>query len=181
VRKLHPATYPSIVLADTVGFLRNLPNHLLASFRSTLNEALDADLLVIVIDGSDPEWEVHLATTREVLGKVEADDMSVLYLVNKLDQMSEQDRTTLEERLPEALLVSSRCEEDVARVHRRIAAFFDKQLGEAEFHIPFSRAALRAEICANARILSESFDEQGGLLRVRADEPSLARWRAQLL
>lgn len=180
VRQLHPSTHPSIVVADTVGFLRNLPNHLLASFRSTLNEALDADLLVIVIDGSDPEWEAHLKTTREVLEKLEARDLSVLYLANKLDQMSAEDRVILKEKLPDALLVSSRSPEDVSMVHESIVAFFDQQLSEEEFRIPFSQAALRAEICANARVLSESFDESGGVLRVRADEPSLSRWRAQL-
>lgn len=180
VRQLHPPTRPPVVVADTVGFLRNLPNHLLASFRSTLNEALDADLLVIVIDGSDPEWEAHLATTREVLGKVEAQEMAVLYLANKLDQMSPEDQAQLKERLPDALLVSSRSQEDVAKVHQSIANFFDSRLSEAELCVPFSQAALRAEICASARVLSETHDENGSLIHVRADEPSLTRWRAQL-
>lgn len=180
VRQLHPPTRPRIVVADTVGFLRNLPNHLLASFRSTLNEALDADLLVIVIDGSDPEWEAHLATTHEVLGKVEAQEMSVLYLANKLDQMSPEDQARLKERLPDALLVSSRSPDDVATVHQSIATFFDRKLTEAELRVPFRKAALRAEICASARVLSESSDETGSLIRVRADDASLTRWRAQL-
>lgn len=86
VRQLHPATHPRIVIADIVGFLRNLPNHLLASFRSTLDEALDADLFTIVIDGSDPEWQAHLNTTLEVLGKVGATGLSMHCLVNKLDK-----------------------------------------------------------------------------------------------
>ena len=50
---------PPLLIADTVGFIRNLPNHLLASFRTTLDEALDADLLLHVVDASDPEWETH--------------------------------------------------------------------------------------------------------------------------
>ena len=180
VRQLHPAAQPNIVVADTVGFLRNLPNHLLASFRSTLSEALDADLLVIVIDGSDPEWQAHLSTTREVLGKVEAQDLSVLYVVNKLDQMTAEVKATIQTTLPDALFVTSRSEADVAYVRERIVEFFDRRLSEAELLIPFHQAALRAEICATARIVSESFDETGGLLRVRADERSLSRWRTQL-
>lgn len=94
--------------------------------------------------------------------------------------MTPEDQQVLKERLPDALLVTSRSEEDVARVHQKIVEFFDSRLSEAEFHIPFSKAALRAEICGSARVISESFDETGGLLRVRADEASLNRWRALL-
>ncbi len=180
VRQLAPATRPPIVVADTVGFLRNLPNHLLASFRSTLSEALDADLLVIVIDGSDPEWKAHLATTREVLEKVDAQQMSTLHLVNKLDKMSEEDRLAVRQELPDALFVSARSTEDVARVHQAIVAFFHGQMSEVELFVPYSHAALRAEICAEASVLEETFDEIGGRLRVRADQASIERWKSKL-
>lgn len=180
VRQLHPATQPRIVVADTVGFLRNLPNHLLSSFRSTLDEALDADLLLIVIDGSDPEWEAHLETTRSVLGEVDANEMPTLHVVNKLDRMTPEARATIEQRLPGAIFVSSRSPEDVNLVHSRIVEFFDSRWTEAVLVVPFSQGALRAEICANARVLEETFDESGGHLRVRADEASLTRWQAKL-
>lgn len=180
VRQLHPPSNPRVVVADTVGFLRNLPNHLLASFGSTLDEALDADLLMIVVDGSDPEWSAHLDTTSEVLNKVGAGEIAVLHVVNKLDQMSEEAQQLIRTRLPDALFVSSRSEQDIARVRQKIVDFFDGQLSEAEFLVPFSQAALRAEICAQARVISESYDENGGLMRVRADAPSLARWKAKL-
>lgn len=180
VRQLHPPTQPRIVVADTVGFLRNLPNHLLASFRSTLDEALDADLLVMVIDGSDPEWEAHLETTHGVLEEVGANDIPVLFLVNKVDQMSAEVRPAIERRLPGALFVSSRSPADVTLVHHQVVQFFDSQLTEAELLIPFAQAALRAEICANARVLSETFEESGGRLRVRAEAPALERWRTRL-
>lgn len=180
VRQLHPATHPRIVVADTVGFLRNLPNHLLASFRSTLDEALDADLLLIVIDGSDPDWATHLETTRGVLDEVGAGDMPVIHVVNKLDQMSPEARDHIRLFLRDALFVSSRSPQDVGLVHRKIAEFFDSRLTEAELHIPFRQAALRAEVCANAHVLSETFDETGGILRVRAEQPALARWQARL-
>jgi GTP-binding protein HflX len=180
VRQLHPPTQPSIVVADTVGFLRNLPNHLLASFGSTLNEALDADLLLFVIDGSDPEWQAHLATTKDVLDKVGASEIPSIYVVNKLDQMTAEQKELTLSQLPDALLVSSRDEADVQKVRQKIIAFFDERLTEAELRIPFSLAALRAEIRSSARILSEDFDETGGLLRVRADEGSLKKWRERL-
>lgn len=180
VRQLHPPTQPSIVVADTVGFLRNLPNHLLASFRSTLDEALDADLLVIVIDGSDPEWQAHLETTRGVLAEVNADEMPTLYLVNKIDRMAPEAVDTVRAQLPNALFVSSRSADDVSAVHARIVEFFDSRLTQVELRVPFSQAALRAEIHGNARVLSESFDEHGALLVVRADSASLTKWQTRL-
>lgn len=180
VRKLHPETKPSIVATDTVGFLRNLPNHLLASFRSTLAEALDAHLLLIVIDGSDPQWRTHLGTTRDVLEKAGGGDRPVIYLVNKLDQMSDEACAALRAELADALFVSSRANEDIAQVHATIVAFFDQQLSEAELRVPYTQAALRAEILAQANVIAEDFDEEGGLMRLRAEASAVARWRERL-
>jgi len=180
VRQLEPPTRPPVVVADTVGFLRNLPNHLLASFRSTLSEALDADLLVITIDGSDPEWRAHLATTREVLQKVDAQQMPTLHLVNKLDKMSPEDQQAVQEELPDALFVSARAPEDVKRVHQAIVQFFESQMNEVELYVPYSQAALRAEVLAEARVIAETFDETGTRLLVRAEPASIERWKARL-
>lgn len=180
LRKLHPPTKPGIVVADTVGFLRDLPNHLLASFGSTLREALDAQLLLLVLDGSDEEWPAHLNTTLSVLEQVGAGDVPRLVLVNKLDRMDEAVREQLAQELPDALMVSSRNSADVARVHQAIVAFFDVGLAEAKLCVPFRLASLRAEILAEARVLEESFDEEGALLTVRAEPSALARWQARL-
>lgn len=180
VRQLHPPTQPQVVVADTVGFLRNLPNHLLASFRSTLDEALDADLLLLVIDGSDPQWQAHLETTRTVLRDVGADDIPVHYIVNKVDNMTADDRARVRSQLPDAVFVSSRVVSDVNHVHALIVAFFDQQLDEVDLLVPFDRGALRAEICATARVVSETFDESGGLIRVRAEPAQITRWQAML-
>jgi GTPase len=180
VRVLHPPTQPRIVVADTVGFLRNLPNHLLASFRSTLDEALDADLLLIVIDGSDTQWQAHLETTRKVLSEVGVQSIAVTHIVNKVDNMSAEERVRVEALLPDAIFVSSRSATDVKRVHQLIVEFFEQQLSEAELLVPFDRGALRAEIRATARVVAETFDETGGLIRVRADAAQIARWRSLL-
>lgn len=180
VRQLHPSTQPRIVVADTVGFLRNLPNHLLASFRSTLDEALDADLLLIVIDGSDAQWQAHLETTHMVLREVGAEHIPVRYLVNKVDNMSTDDRASVQAHLTEAVFVSSRVPADVKHVRDMIVEFFEQRLAEADLLVPFDRGALRAEICATARVVSETFDETGGRLRIRAEPSQVARWQALL-
>lgn len=180
VRALHPPTVPRIVVADTVGFLRRLPNHLLASFRSTLGEALDADLLLIVVDGSDPQWREHLATTQEVLRQVEALDIPSIVLVNKSDRMSSEDRRVATESLPDSPLVSAHSPADVAQVRELIVGFFTARLPAAKLVVPFHLAQLRAEIWAEAKVLDEYHDEAGAHLSIRTDPARLARWTERL-
>lgn len=180
VRALSPPTVPRIVVADTVGFLRNLPNHLLASFRSTLDEALDAQLLLLVLDVSDPQCLVHLETTQEVLAHIDAASIPQQLLLNKMDRLEPEARARWLERFPDALAVSVHQAEDVARVRQRIVEFFDAGLQTTELRIPFDRAALRAEIWESARVLSEHYDEHGGYLTVRAAPALLERWKQRL-
>lgn len=180
VRALSPPVNPRIVVADTVGFLRNLPNHLLASFRSTLEEALDAQLLLLVLDVSDPQCLVHLETTQQVLEHIEAASLPQLLLLNKVDRLEPEERNRWMDRFPGAIAVSARSAEDVAQVRQRIIDFFDDALQTAELCVPFDRAALRAEIWESARVLSEQYDEQGGHLTVRATPALLDRWRQRL-
>jgi GTP-binding protein HflX len=180
VRALSPATSPRVVLADTVGFLRNLPNHLLASFRSTLDEALDADLLLFVVDAADPEWLAQLEVTREVLREVRADNIPHRILLNKVDRLDPAALAHLSEVLPEALQVSSRASDDVKRVREAIIAALDTQRELAELFVPYQAGALLGAIHQGAHVLSEKFDEAGALLSLRARGEFVAAWRKQL-
>lgn len=180
VRALHPPATPRIVVADTVGFLRRLPNHLLASFRSTLDEALDADLLCLVVDGADPEWEAHYETTEDVLVQVNAVEVPKLVLVNKRDRMTDTQLEQVARRLPAAVFASSRSNEDVVAVRERIVEFFDERLQQGNLLVPHAMSAMRAEIWDNARVVSERYDEAGGHLTVRAEPAQLAQWQQRL-
>lgn len=86
--------YGPVLLSDTVGFVSNLPHHLVASFRSTLEEARHADLLLHVVDASDPHAENHIQTVHEVLGDLGIDDSQSLLVLNKVDRVT--DRTTVD-------------------------------------------------------------------------------------
>jgi GTP-binding protein HflX len=76
-------------MTDTVGFIRKLPHHLVASFRATLEEAGEADVLLHVTDASHPEWEDHMATVDEVLGELGFEDRPTLVVFNKLDALDD--------------------------------------------------------------------------------------------
>ncbi len=81
-----------VVLTDTVGFIRNMPADLFAAFRSTFEEAADADLIVEVIDASDPEHEQHLETTQRLLEELELGNRPRVAVYNKLDRLSAEER-----------------------------------------------------------------------------------------
>lgn len=97
-----------VMLSDTVGFVKNLPHNLVASFRATLEESIHSDLLLVVIDASDPDAETHLATVDAVLKEIEADKQPRLLLLNKTDRISDNTELLLwQQRFPEALPISA--------------------------------------------------------------------------
>jgi GTPase len=99
-----------VMLSDTVGFVRNLPHHLVASFRSTLEEARRADLLLHVVDASNAEAEHQIKTVYEVLGEIGIEIDNVLLVLNKIDRAKDENRTTydiLRHDHPEAVAVSA--------------------------------------------------------------------------
>jgi GTPase len=175
-----PDSQPRILVADTVGFIRNLPNHLLASFRTTLDEALDADLLLHVVDAADPEWRTHLAVTRSVLEEVDAANIPSLIAFNKMDRVDPDVATHLLEEHPGALCVSAHSPDDVARIRKALEAFFEADYAEATLEVPFAQGHLIGEIHDRARVLSQSYTADGSVLNVRAQADLLEGWRNQL-
>jgi GTP-binding protein HflX len=178
VRALHPETRPRILVSDTVGFIKKLPHELVASFRSTLDEARDADLLLHVVDAADPAFPAQIQVTREVLQEIGAQEAPRLLLLNKIDRVDAERAEALRAEYEDALLLSAKRPEDVARLHERIRSFFERDMVEEELSIPYARQKLVAEIHASCRVLSETHDERGTRLRLRARPAVLARLRA---
>ena len=100
VRALKPETKPRVLVSDTVGFIKKLPHDLVASFRSTLAEALEASLLLFVVDASDPTYESQLEVSRNVLCEIGAEVVPSRLLLNKIDRVSEADRAALAREAP---------------------------------------------------------------------------------
>lgn len=101
-----------VLVADTVGFLEELPHTLVESFRSTLEEALDADLLLHVADASSPRLDAQIAVTQQVIARVNAPEARELLVLNKVDRLDAEALAALRERYPDALFVSSRSVDD---------------------------------------------------------------------
>jgi len=180
VRALHPETRPRVLVSDTVGFIKKLPHDLVASFKSTLDEAGEASLLLFVVDASDPTHEAQLQVTRDVLSEIGALDAPSLLIMNKVDRLDELGRAKVRSKHPDAVQISAKDPADVARVRQLIIDFFDAQLTEGELTIPYGKQAVLNEIHLSARVVEETWGDDGAVMRVRAEPATLARLQAML-
>jgi GTP-binding protein HflX len=185
VRALHPETVPRVLVSDTVGFIKNLPHGLVASFKSTLDEALEASLLLHVVDASDAGFGRQIAVTEKVLAEIGAQDVPRLLLFNKIDRAGDvavqaEREAALRAQYPGCIVMSAKRESDVAKLREAIVAFFQRHLVEAELFLPWSAQKLRGQIFATCTVLEERADADGAFLRVRGEPEALARLREQL-
>jgi GTP-binding protein HflX len=181
VRALQPETKPRLLVSDTVGFIKKLPHDLVASFRSTLDEALEASLLLYVVDASDPTYETQLAVTATVLREIGADSVPSKLIFNKWDRVNEATREALVGAHPEAVFLSAHDGDDVTRLRRVIIDFFEASMVSEELVIPYSKQRLVSEAYENARVVSEEYDETGTRLVIRATPEAVARLRRAIL
>jgi GTP-binding protein HflX len=175
VRMLEPETAPRILVSDTVGFIRNLPHALIASFRATLDEARHASLLLYIADASDPELDAQLRVTREVIGEIGAGDLPYLVVLNKIDRVSPERREELARTYPEAHQLSAHSEQDAGKLRELLSQFFEQRLVELTLEIPYAKLALVGRVHERARVLSESYTDAGAVLLVRGLRSTLAQ------
>ncbi|WP_027582920.1 GTPase HflX [Bradyrhizobium sp. Ai1a-2] len=180
VRALQPETTPRILVSDTVGFIKKLPHDLVASFRSTLAEALEASLLLFVVDASDPTCESQLEVTRNVLREIGAEVVPSRLLLNKIDRVGEADRATLRAKHPGAIFLSAKSPADVAALRETIIAFFEAAMVEEEFVVPYAKQRLLSEVYGHVHVLSENYDATGRIIKVRGVAGAIARLRRTL-
>ena len=179
VRALQPESRPRVLVSDTVGFIKNLPHGLVASFKSTLEEALDAALLLHVIDASDPGFERQRAVTDKVLAEIGAQDVPRIRVFNKIDHVRDAAAQAAREAelralYPGCMVMSARRADDVATLREAILAAFRQDEVEAELFLPWSAQQQRGAIFASCEVLDERADENGAFLRVRGERATVA-------
>jgi GTP-binding protein HflX len=169
VRKLELPSAEPALLADTVGFIRDLPHDLVAAFRATLEEARKAELLLHVIDSADPERITRIQQVDEVLSEIGAEQVSCLQVFNKIDlREDEQPRIERDEKKrPVRVFVSAQSGAGIELLREAIAELLRPGLAEHELVLPPGAAKLRAQLFAHNAIRAERLDEQGNFhLRV---------------
>lgn len=182
VRTLHPESVPKVLVSDTVGFIKNLPHGLVASFKSTLDEALSASLLLHVIDAGDPGFEAQLEVTDKVLADIGADIVPRIRVFNKIDYLddgvAQEERTAeLQAKYPNCIVLSARRKDDITQLHQAVVKVFQQELVESEIFLPWSAQGLRGKIFASCEVLEERADAAGSFFRFRAAPDVVARLR----
>ncbi len=172
VRSLDPFSKPPIVAIDTVGFISRLPPTLVASFRSTLEELKEADLLVHVVDVSSPRAKEELQVTEEILEELEVGDTPRLTVLNKMDAIGTAAAARNRARLicPGALTLSALQASDVDRLRNLILDHFKKNLQLLEIVIPYSESKVEAQLHAYGNILISRHLEKGTFFKVQIEE-----------
>ena len=157
-----------ILLSDTVGFIRKLPHHLVASFRSTLQEVLEADLILIVLDASSPQVIEDLDTINEVLTDLRADKNTSIIVLNKIDAIDEDNRIAfLKRKFSEGILISAKNHLRIDNLLESIKEIIDKGFTTADVHFSFDQAKETAEAQNGVTVLEREYDEDGVHLKIR--------------
>lgn len=157
-------------IADTVGFVRNLPHQLVEAFRSTLEEVAASDLVLHVVDGSHPDPGSQIATVRDVLGDAGARDVPELIVFTKSDLVDPDRRLLLRGLEPDSVFVSARTGEGVEELLEEIGRRLPEPDVELDIVIPYERGDLVSLAHDRARVLETSYEEGGTRIRVQASE-----------
>ena len=170
VRKTRTPGGRDYTIADTVGFVRHLPHQLVEAFRSTLEEVVDADLILHVVDGSDDAPEEQIAAVREVLVEIGAGDVPELIVINKADIADPEIVAALLRRETHSLVVSARTGEGFEELLRAIEIDLPSGLVDVDLLVPYSRGDLVSRAHRQGEVVSESHGESGTQLRARVPE-----------
>jgi len=161
------------LLTDTVGFIRKLPHHLVASFRATLDEVREADLLLHVIDASHQSWEEHRFVVDEVLTEIGAIDTPLVHVFNKMDLLSddveEAVRTRVGNLIPDSLFVSAEAEGALEPLRERLREGVRAVRPIIRVRVPASDGKLLSTLYRQGEVLEQEGDGEDLLVRVRVD------------
>lgn len=162
----------AVVFTDTVGFVRHLPTQLVEAFRSTLEEVVDADLLLHVVDGSDPFPAEQIAAVRRVVNEIVAEEKAdappEMLVINKIDAIDATRLTELRGALgADAVFVSARTGEGLPELFDRIREFVGRSDVELTIAVPFSRGDIISRIHREGEVLATDHHADGTTMRVR--------------
>ncbi len=162
VRKLHGLQSGEVVIADTVGFVRDLPHDLVAAFRSTLTEARDADVLLHVIDAADPMRDERIEQVNQVLLEIEANEIPQILVFNKID-LIEQDAKLdqIDRERVQRVWLSAIERKGLDLLRQAIDNELARERIQAEINLPPNAGKLHAQLAAAGAIVYENFDHNG--------------------
>ena len=173
-RRLKVSDHLEVLLSDTVGFIAKLPHHLVEAFKATLEELQYADLLLHVIDASDPEREAHIAVVDKLIAKLAKPDVPVLRCYNKADLLTEPDNLPVSDSdIPMCARSGLGMEQLLSKIEETLC----KRLFEVELLLPYNEAGVLEILHKQAQVLSTEYTGEGILVRTLCNEELCGRYR----
>ena len=174
IRKLKLDSSHKVLLSDTVGFIRKLPHNLVASFRSTLKEVLEADLIVIVLDISSNEIEDHLETINNVLHDMGANKVPVLNVLNKVDKILDEKKVEkIKRSFGNSVIISAQHHLMISELKKKIVEKMESNFQTVELQIPYKDGKNIAYAQQGVKVLQRNFEDDIVRLTVRGAKPRI--------
>lgn len=171
------------ILTDTVGFIQRLPHQLVAAFKSTLEETLDADLLLHIIDVSHPLYKEQSESVYKVLAEIGAQDKPVLCVYNKIDKLGPESSGLLEQlqHRQDTICISAKKQIGLEELLTAITSHLKLKSIEVKLLIPYSDSAVAARMHVIGTVLSEEYSDQGTVMLVRVDTADAGQYEKYLI
>ena len=181
IRSLTLSDKREVMLADTVGFIRKLPHHLIEAFKSTLEEALYADALLIVADGADDEVDTHLKVVTKLLSDIGAGEKNTLFVFNKTDELKEDKNFALLTSGAPFVEISAKKGVGIEKLLEEIENVLPEKTKKVTLLIPFSKGHILSVLYENYTVLDESYTESGTNIACLLDAPAYAKLREYIV
>jgi len=171
IRKLNLDNSHTILLSDTVGFIRKLPHNLVASFKSTLKEVIEADLIIMVLDISSPQIGDHISTILEVLKEIDADHIPVISALNKVDLITDFNLIKKFQRIyPEAVIISAHQHLKLSSLKNKIIKNMEDSYQTIELKFSYDDGKKIAQVQEGVDVLKRDYKEKGVELKIRGSK-----------
>jgi len=176
IRKLNLDTSHTILLSDTVGFIRKLPHNLVASFKSTLKEVLEADLIVMVLDMSSPQIKDYMGTITDVLKEMSADSIPVIHVLNKVDLISDGNMIEkLKRSFPGSVTISADQHLRLSDLTNKIMGIMESNYQTIDLEFSYDDGKTIANVQEGVEVLERAYEEEGVKLKIRGSRSRISQ------
>ena len=176
IRKLYLDSSHEILLSDTVGFIRKLPHNLVASFKSTLKEVLEADLILVVLDISSPQIKDHVNTISDVLKEMGAYEIPTIQVLNKVDLISDGKMIEkLQRSFPEAVTISAQNHLKLSDIKQRIIQMMESNYKTVNLEFSYNDGRIISQVQQGVEVLEREYEEDRVRLKIRGSQSRISK------
>ena len=176
VRKVKLDKYHSILLSDTVGFIRKLPHDLVASFKSTLFEVIESNLIIIVLDASSNQIKEHMKTIKNVLTELESENIKTLIVLNKIDLVNTRNRIKyLKMNFPDAVMISATDHLRIDKLINKLINIIDEEYETIDISFPYSEAKQISMAQRNVEVIDRNYLDDRINLKIKGSKERIKK------